>query len=136
MTPDSRRQARLWLALIFILGIAIGGAFGYAFAHRSYAASVPPQSLSEPERRARRVAQMTSELSLTAEQAQRIDAIIHEKHDQMKVVHDNADKSVEDLRQQARAQMRALLTPEQLPKFEEFVHKLDVERARQAATPK
>jgi len=136
MTPDSRRQARLWLALVFILGIAIGGAFGYAFAHRSYAASVPAQALTEPERRVHRVAQMTSELGLSAEQAQRIDAIIHEKHDQMKMVHDNADKSVEDLRQQARAQMRALLTPEQLPKFEEFVRKLDIERARQTPAAK
>jgi Spy/CpxP family protein refolding chaperone len=133
MTVESRQKARLWLALIFVLGAAIGGVFGYSFAqHRTLAAplvtTAPP---SEPERRAKRVAEMTRELGLTQQQATTIDAIIHQAHDEMKTVHDRSDADVDAVRQKAREQMRQLLTPEQKPKFEELVQKMDAERKKQ-----
>ena len=46
-----------------LLGAALGGVLGYLFAHRPVSAANPP--LSEPERRANRVAEMTKQLSLT-----------------------------------------------------------------------
>jgi hypothetical protein len=62
MNPDSLRKARLWLAVVFLVGAAIGGVFGYSFGHRSYAATVTTSKpLSEPERRAKRVAEMSNE---------------------------------------------------------------------------
>ena len=75
MNSETRRKARLWLGLVFILGAAIGAVFGYSFAHRSYAST--QVTLSEPERRARRVAEMTKDVGLTPEQSTQIDQIIH-----------------------------------------------------------
>lgn len=133
MIAESRQKARLWLALIFVLGAAIGGVFGYSFAqHRTLAAPlVTTAPLPEPERRAKRVAEMTRELDLTQQQATSIDAIIHQAHDEMKVVHDKSDADVDALRQKARDQMRQVLTPEQKPKFEQLVQKMDAERKKQ-----
>lgn len=132
MNAESLRKARLWLAVVFVLGMAIGGVFGYSFAHRTLAAplATAPQ-LSEPERRARRVADMTKELGLTPEQATHFDAVIHQTHDQMKAVRDKSDADVEALRQNARNEMRQLLTPEQKPEFEALAQKMDAERKKQ-----
>lgn len=133
MIAESRQKARLWLALIFVLGAAIGCVFGYSFAqHRTLAAPlVTTAPLPEPERRAKRVAEMSRELGLTQQQATSIDAIIHQAHDEMKVVHDKSDADVDALRQKARDQMRQVLTPEQKPKFEQLVQKMDAERKKQ-----
>ena len=132
MNPESRHKAGLWLAVVFVLGAAIGGVFGYSFSQR-HALAAPPSAapLSEPERRAKRLAEMTRVMNLTPEQASGFDSIIHQAHDQMKVIRDKSEADVDGVRQQARGQMRQLLTPEQKPKFEEMVQRMDAERKKQ-----
>lgn len=133
MNVDSRRKARLWLALVFLLGAGIGGVFGYSFAHRSYAATTTaPVKLSEPERRAKRVAEMTKEVGLNEEQSAKVDAIVRETHEEMKSIHEKADAGVDAAREKARDQMRAILTAEQLPKFEAMVKRMDADRKKAA----
>jgi Spy/CpxP family protein refolding chaperone len=133
MNPETRKKAGLWLALVFLLGAAVGGVFGYSFPHRAHADTVKgsPQ-LSESERRAKRVAEMTSELGLTAEQTARVDAIVRQTHDEMKVAREKAESEVEALRQRAREEIRLVLTPEQKPKFEAMVQRMDAERKKAA----
>jgi Spy/CpxP family protein refolding chaperone len=137
MNPESRRKARLWLAAVFVLGLASGGVFGYSFAHRSYAATkanVP--ALGEPERRAKRIAEMTKELGLTPEQANNVDVLIHNAHAEMKVIHDKSDADADAVRQKARGQIRQVLTPEQRPKYEAMLARMDEERRKKAAAGK
>jgi Spy/CpxP family protein refolding chaperone len=135
MNSETRQKARLWLGLVFILGAAIGGVFGYSFAHRSYAAT-PAATLSEPERRAKRVAEMTKEVGLTPEQSTQIDQIIHQAHDEMKTIHEKSDADVDAVRQRAREQMRSLLTPDQRPKFEAMVERWNQEKKKQQGVGK
>jgi len=131
MNVESRQKARLWLGVVFVLGAAIGGVFGYSFAqHRVLAGPPSMQQLSEPERRAKRIGEMTRELGLTPEQASSFDGIIKQAHEEMKAVHEKSDADVDAIRSKARDQMRLLLTPEQKPKFEEMVTKMDAERKR------
>ena len=136
MNSETRQKARLWLGLVFILGAAIGGVFGYSFAHGSYAATQAPATLSEPERRAKRVAEMTKEVGLTPEQSTQIDQIIHQAHDEMKTIHEKSDADVDVVRQRAREQMRSLLTPEQRPKFEAMVQRWNQEKKKQQGVGK
>jgi len=137
MNSETRQKARLWLGLVFILGAAIGGVFGYSFAHRSYAASqAPAATLSEPERRAKRIAEMTKEVGLTPEQSTQIDQIIHQAHDGMKTIHEKSDADVDVVRQRAREQMRSLLTPDQRPKFEAMVQRWNQEKKKQQGVGK
>jgi len=129
MNGETRKKAWEWLAVVFVLGAAIGGVFGYSFAHRGLRARNPNiQALSEPERRAQRVAQMTKELGLTPEQSQKVDGIIAAAHAEMKAIHDKAETDVNVVRQKARATIREFLTTEQKEKYQEFVRRLDEER--------
>jgi Spy/CpxP family protein refolding chaperone len=126
-TPATRKAA-VWVAIVFLLGTAVGGMFGYGYAHRSVAAVSAP--LPEPVRRAKRIEQMTRDFGLTAEQAKQLDPILMKWHADVNAIHEQSDAQVEQLRQKGRDQIRAILTPEQKPKFEEFLLKRDAERKR------
>jgi Spy/CpxP family protein refolding chaperone len=122
-------KAALWVGTVFLLGAALGGVLGYLSAHRTASAANPP--LSEPERRARRVEQLTRDLSLTPAQSQQVDAILLQRHAEAKVIHDQTDAQIDQVHQKGRQQIREILTPEQKPKFEEFLKRLDEERKRE-----
>jgi Spy/CpxP family protein refolding chaperone len=129
-TPATRKAA-MWVVIVFLLGAAAGGMVGYGYAHH-YSVSAASAPLPEPERRARRVEQMTHELGLTSDQAKQLDAILLQWHGQVKAVHEQSDAHFEQLRQKGRDEIRAILTPEQKPKFEDFLQKLDAEKKRNA----
>jgi biopolymer transport protein ExbB/TolQ len=130
MNPDIRKKAAIWLALVFVLGTATGGVFGYSLARRSYAATrtVIP---SEAERRAKKIAEMTQTIGLTGDQAQKLDGIIQNAQTEIREIHTKNDADVDAVRAKARGQMRAFLTQDQMPKFEQFMQRLDEERKRQ-----
>jgi Spy/CpxP family protein refolding chaperone len=123
------RKAALWVGVIFLLGAALGGMLGYVFAHRVIAA--PPQ-LTDAERRAQKVQRLTQELNLGLEQQKQLDAIMTSVQAQYKAIHQSTDPQINEARQKGREQIRAILTPEQKPKFEEFLKRLDGERKRNA----
>src|SRR6202044_66350 len=124
---SAKQKAALWVAVVFVLGAALGGVFGYLYGHRSsVSASNPP--LSEPERRAQRVDQLTKELGLTDDQRQQLDKALSQLHGDYKAIHDQSEAQMDQARQKGRDQIRAFLTPEQRPKFEEFLRHMDEER--------
>ena len=124
----AKRKAALWVGAVFLLGAMLGGVLGFLFAHRPVSAANAP--LSEPERRARRVEQLTHELALSPQQAQQIDGILLQRHTETKALHDQLDAQLDQVREKGRAQVRTILTPEQLPKFETFLKRMDEERKR------
>jgi len=126
MNPDIRKKAAIWLALVFVLGTATGGVFGYSLARRSYAAT-KAVALSEPERRAKKLAEMTETIGLTSEQAQKADGIIKGAQTEIHAIRDKSDADVDVVRMRTRDEMRSFLTAEQKPKFEQYVQKLDEE---------
>jgi Spy/CpxP family protein refolding chaperone len=128
---SAKQRAALWVAVVFVLGAALGGLFGYFYGHRSSVSAANPP-LSEPERRARRVDQLTQDLGLTNDQRQQLDSTLSQLHAQYKAIHDQSDAQTEQARQKGRDQIRAILTPEQKPRFEEFLKRLDEERKRNA----
>jgi len=135
---SAKRRAALWVAVVFVLGAALGGVFGYLYGHRSIVAAANPP-LSEPQRRAQRVEQLTQELGLTNDQRQQLDSTLSQLHAEYKSIHDQSnqqlDSRMDQARQKGRDQIRAILTPEQKPKFEEFLKRLDEERKRNAPPP-
>ena len=130
MNPDIRKKAAIWLALVFVIGTATGGVFGYSLARRSYAATKTVMP-SESERRAKKLAEMTQTIGLTPEQAQKAEGIIKEAQTEIRGIHDKSDSEVDVVRMKTRGEMRAFLTPEQLPKFEQYIQRMDEERKKQ-----
>jgi Spy/CpxP family protein refolding chaperone len=131
---SAKLKAGVWVAVVFLIGAALGGVFGYFYGHRSIvSASNPP--MSEPARRAKRVEQLTQELSLTSAQSQQLDVILSQLHTEYKAIHDQSEAQSNATRQKGRDQIRAILTPEQKPKFEEFLKRMDEERRRNSPPP-
>ena len=121
-------KAALWVGVVFLLGTALGGTLGYSYAHHLVSAANTPQS--EPARRAHRVEQLTQALSLASAQSQQVDAVLLQRHTEAKAIHDQADAQLDQVHQKGREQIRAILTPEQRPKFEEFLKNLDQQKRR------
>src|ERR1041384_6354947 len=117
--PNIRQRATLWLAIVFVLGGALGGGLGYAFAHRSYAAE--PTVLSAEARRAQRREKLAHEVGLTPDQQKQVGAILDQAQTEYKAMHAVMDPQVEAVRQKTRDKIRGLLSEDQKPKFEEFL---------------
>ena len=128
---SATRKAALWVGVVFLLGAALGGMVGYSYEHHLVSAASTP--LPEPERRAHRVEELTQALGLTSAQSQQIDAILLQHHTEVKSIHDQTDAQIDQVRQKGREQIRAILTPEQKPKFEEFLKNLDQQRKRNSS---
>jgi Spy/CpxP family protein refolding chaperone len=128
----AKRRAALWVAVVFLLGVSLGGVVGYVFAHRSVSANGP---LTAQERRAQKVEQLTRDANLTPDQRQQLEAILTQLHTEYKALHAQSDAQINEARQKGRNQIRAILTPEQKPKFEEFLRRMDEERKRNAPPP-
>jgi flagellar basal body-associated protein FliL len=131
MTETSTtRKAALWVGLVFLLGAALGGLAGYVFAHQKYAvtnAAAPP---SDAAKRAQKVQELTARVNLTPEQSQQVDAVIADVQSQMKTIRKTVDPQLGEVREKGRERIRAILSAEQRPKFEEFIRKMDEERKR------
>src|SRR5258707_15065343 len=125
---SATRKAALWVGVVFLLGAALGAVIGYSYEHHLVSAASTP--LPEPVRRARRVEQLTQSLNLTSAQSQQVDAILLQRHTEAKAIHDQSDAQLDQVHKNGRDQIRVVLTPEQKPKFEEFLKKLDAERKR------
>lgn len=125
---SATRKAGLWVGVVFLLGAALGGTIGYSYEHHRVSAANTP--LTEPARRAQRVSQLTQVLGLTSEQSQQVDAILLQRHSEVKTIHDQTDAQIEQVKQKGREQIRAILTPDQKPKFEDFLKQLDEQRKR------
>src|ERR1700731_4778380 len=125
MTESSTtRKAALWVGLVFLLGVALGGFGGYIFAHQKYTvtnAGAPP---SDAVRRAQKVRELTSLANLTPEQGQQVDAIIADIQTQMKSIRKTLEPQFDEARQRGRERIRAILSAEQRPKFEENMQRL------------
>jgi Spy/CpxP family protein refolding chaperone len=128
----AKQRAALWVAVVFLLGAALGGVVGYIFAHHSVSANSPRTA---EQKRAQKVEQLTREANLTPDQRQQLEVILTQLHAEYKAVHEQSDAQIDQARQKSRNQIRAILTPEQKPKFEEFLRKMDEERKRNAPPP-
>jgi periplasmic protein CpxP/Spy len=124
------RKAALWVGVVFLLGAALGGMLGYVFAHHT--AMAAPAQRTDSEKRAQKVQRLTQELNLSPDQQKQLDTIMASVQAQYKAIHQSTDPQINEVRQKGREQIRAILTSEQKPKFEEFLKRIDEERKRNA----
>jgi Spy/CpxP family protein refolding chaperone len=128
----AKQRAALWVAVVFLLGAALGGVVGFIFAHRSVSANA---HLSPQERRAQKVEQLTREANLTPDQRHQLEVILTQLHAEYKALHEQSDAQIDQARQKGRNQIRAILSPEQQPRFEAFLKRMDEERRRNGPPP-
>jgi Spy/CpxP family protein refolding chaperone len=125
---SASRKAAFWVGVVFLLGAALGGMLGYVFAHHT--AMAAPTQMTDAEKRAQKVQRLTQELNLSPEQQKQLEAIMISVQAEYKAIHHSTDPQIDQVRQKGREQIRAILMPEQKPKFEDFLRRLDEERKK------
>jgi Spy/CpxP family protein refolding chaperone len=133
---QSNRKAILLVALVFVLGIALGAGGVYVLTTRVHAAraqAAAPGGRSP----ASVVARLDGELNLTPDQEKKIEAILTDTQARYAEIHRQADPEYDQARHQGRVRIREVLTPEQQPKFDQFLRRVDEERrSRQSENPR
>lgn len=104
---------------VFLLGIALGALGMYYWGGRVLA-----------NRSHHFFEDMTHEVGLTPDQQKQIEVIIQDTRGKFQAIDDQTRPQYDQVRQQARDRIRAFLTPEQQPKFEDFVRRVDEERKK------
>jgi hypothetical protein len=116
------RKAYLLVVVVFALGALVGGLAGYSWAQRTVSAGAyPVQHRSHLER-------LTVELSLTPAQQQQVQMILLDTKAQFDATYDSIRPQMDSIRQQGRRSIRAILTQEQLPRFEQYLRQIDEQR--------
>jgi Spy/CpxP family protein refolding chaperone len=123
----TRREAALLVMVVFALGILLGGLGTHLWGERVWGHQGAPNSRDEI------IARFTHELSLTPEQQASVTAIVDDTRAQWRALYSPLDPKKEEIRQQSRDKIRALLTPEQKTKLEDFFRRLDEQRKKDEA---
>jgi hypothetical protein len=107
----------VYLFLVFVSG-GVVGALGY----RMYS---PPSARSEqhlsPEvMRRQYLDELRTRVNLTPDQMQKMNVIMDETDVSFNQAHDRHHQEFEKIKEDHRAKLRAILTSEQIPKYEQF----------------
>jgi Spy/CpxP family protein refolding chaperone len=119
------RKAFFLVFLVFALGIALGAVGTYVVTTRVLAAHSPAVRTS-----ANTMAVFTKDLNLTPDQQKQIEAILSDTRARYAEIHKRDDPEYDKTRQEGRDRIRQVLSPEQGPKFEELLLRMDAERLK------
>jgi hypothetical protein len=134
MSGERTKTAAVGLVLaVFVLGAALG-ALGMYWAGRSVMAGPGGRRQGPPQTAAQRnghvVDTYSKDLGLTADQQRQLLSILEQTGAKYKSVHDQMTPQMEAIRKEGRDQIRAILTSDQLPKFEEKLRQMDEDRKK------
>jgi Spy/CpxP family protein refolding chaperone len=121
------RRTTALVVTLFLLGIALGAA-GASL----YLRGRPQPAIGRHihASRAEIVSRLSHDLDLTPEQKSQVETIVDNAHDRFHALDQQLEPQYDAIRQDARSQIRAVLTPEQKTKFEEEVRRLDDQRKK------
>lgn len=123
-TTKARGEAAALVAVVFLLGALLGFVGNHLWGERVWGmrdTTPPPNHLS---------VELTQDLQLTADQQKQLNGIIADTQAKWRALYNPLEPQRAEIRQQSHEQMRKILTPEQLPKFDAFMRRLDEQRKR------
>lgn len=129
-TTRTRREAAILVFVVFVLGLLVGGVGNHFWGQTVWGSHQGHPTRTGPPSRAKIVDDFTRELQLTAEQQQQLGTIIDQTRAEWAAQHEAARQRDEAIRQEAHARMRAILTPQQVPKFDAFMQRLEDQRKK------
>ncbi len=109
----------LYLFVVFVSGSVLG-ALGYRLYNPPTTKSNAAPKLSPEEWRRQNIEEMRQKLNLTPDQVQKLDTVYDETHSRFEAAHNTHNQVVKQIREDHVSKIRALLTPEQLPKYEQL----------------
>lgn len=132
-SPANRKALGLIL-LVLALGVGLG-AVGEVFVNQRVLAR--PQAQVQVQNQGgrapaplRAVPRLTKELDLSPDQQKQLSAILTEMQERFDGVRQQMNPQFDQIREQGRDQIRQILTPEQRPKFEDFLQRSAEDRRK------
>jgi hypothetical protein len=121
-----RGEAAVLVLVVFLLGALLGGVGNHVWGERVWG----KQTINTQPTRNQIVSDLTRDLQLTPDQQKQLGSIVDDTRAQWRALYTTVEPQHEQIRQQARDRMRAILTADQKPKFEEFMHRIDQQRQK------
>jgi len=127
-TKKGRREAAVLFFIVFLLGGVFGGVGNHLWGARVWGEK--PSASPAKVTRQQIVIESTRELQLTPDQAAQLATILENTHNRWQALYAPLDTQKEQIRQEGRAQIRAMLNPEQLAKFDQNIKQYDEQRKK------
>lgn len=121
-----RGEAAVLVFVVFLLGALLGGVGNHVWGERVWG----KQIVNTQPTRNEIVGELTRDLQLTPDQQKQLGSIVDDTRAQWRTLYTTIEPQHEQIRQQSRDRIRAILTPDQKPKFEEFMHRIDEQRKK------
>jgi len=128
-TTKAKREAAALFFVVFLLGVLLGGVGVHLWGERVWGGPAP---VNTNPTRAQVIAQCTHELQLTPDEQKQMIAIIDDTRARWAALYAPLDPKKEQIRLDGRARIRAILTPEQQVKFDDFMRRIDEQRKKDA----
>src|ERR1700732_5381571 len=112
-----RGEAAVLILVVFLLGALLGSVGNHLWGERVWG----KQITNGPPSKGQIVSDLTRELQLTADQQKQLSSIVDDTRAQVRALYNTVEPQHEQLRQRGRDRIRAILTPDQKPKFEQFM---------------
>ena len=117
----ARGEAALLVAVVFLLGVLLGGVGNHLWSERVWGVRADTPSPQQKHLDA----QLTQELQLTPDQQTQIHAIIQETQAKWRSLYAPLEGQRDQIREESHDRMREILTPDQKPKFDAFMKRVD-----------
>jgi hypothetical protein len=128
--PVNRKAVAL-LVLVFALGAGLGVVGTLLLNQRVFGARVQQQQRGVPGAGpVHLTGRLTQELSLSADQEKKVSDILTDMQGGYDGVRRQMNPQFDQIRNHGRDEIRQLLTPEQRPKFEDFLRRVDEDRRK------
>ena len=121
-----RGEAAVLVFVVFLLGALLGGVGNHVWGERVWG----KQIINTQPTRNEIVGDLTRDLQLTPDQQKQLGSIVDDTRAQWRTLYTTIEPQHEQIRQQSRDRIRAILTPDQKPKFEDFMHRIDEQRKK------
>ena len=120
------RRAYIYFVATFLLGVVVGGAgvLFYAWNTGHWRRRPGTEQI---------VRRLTRDLSLSAAQVKQLTQIMNDSEKKMKELRAQAKPQFDAIREEGREQIRKILNPEQLARFNELIRRHEERRRRSRA---
>lgn len=132
-TIKARREAAILFVVVFVLGVVFGGLGDRLWnQHVSGETPITIVTKSHPTND-QLIDSFCQQVKLTPEQRKQLAGIMDDTEAKWRALYAPLNPQKEAIRQEGRARIRGILTPSQIPKFEEYMKRVDEQRKAQAA---
>jgi len=128
----ARREAAVLFIAVFVLGVVFGGIGNHLWNQHVSGEQAPIVTAAHPTRD-QLIDNFCQAVKLTPEQRKQLVAIMDNAGNRLKTLYAPLDPQREAIRLDCRTKIRGILTPSQIPKFDEYMKRVDQERQAQAA---